>query len=238
MQDLVGVLAERRHRPRRRPLAVDEERAADRRDRPDRRADLDDEPVVGELRMLDDLGDSFTAPQGMRAASSMSSHSPAGRAREQLLEQRLEQAAVLDPHLVRGEARIVEQVGPVDDLDAERAPVLGGEDGEAEEPPVARREGAVGAEVRVAHARAPRLLPPVPPEVREVAEPVDHRVEERDGDSRALAGLRAARRARPASPRPHSSPRPRRTTEMPTRAGSAGVPVTAISPVSPCMTRS
>jgi len=101
--------------------------------------------------------------------------------------------SVRDARLVAREALVGVEVWPVDHVVSECAPVLLGEDGEAEEAPVAGRKGAVGAEMRVSHPGSRRDLVPMPPLVREVAEPVDHRVEEGDRDALALAGLCAAR---------------------------------------------
>jgi hypothetical protein len=81
------------------------------------------------------------------------------------------------------------KIGAAEDVQAERAPVLGGEDGEAEQAAAGGRVGPVRAEMRVAHSGSRGQLLLVPPQVREVAEPVDHRVEERDRNSCAFAGL-------------------------------------------------
>ena len=66
--------------------------------------------------------------------------------------------------------------------------MLGREHREAEKLTAPGRIGAVRAEMRMPEPGAGGLLPTVPPEVREIPEPVDHRVEERDGDSVSLAG--------------------------------------------------
>ncbi len=99
---------------------------------------------------------------------------------------------MLDPQLVGREARIVEELRAVDDVEAQGAPVLEREDRKAEELPVAGRERAVGAEDRMTHPRSRGRLAPVPPHVREIPKPVDHRVEERDRYPSSFPCLRAA----------------------------------------------
>ncbi len=135
---------------------------------------------------------SRTSPQGIPASSSRSAHAAAGASASAASSSGSSSARAATRASFVAKRSSLGELGPAEHVPAERLPVLRREDGHRDELPVAGAVGPVGAEERMVEAGALRQLAAVPPHVREVAEPVEHRVEERDLDVRALAGLRAA----------------------------------------------
>lgn len=195
------MLTEIRNRAELGAISANEERTADRRDRSDRRADFSHELTVLELLMGHDLrklvDQSAGDPDTLEAFDPLSC-SPR---RKDLPETGLESGAICDSAFHRTVALIVVQRGIFDHLEAEAPPVVGGEHSEVEETSSLSRIGAVRAEERVTHTHPRWRFAVMPPEVRVVAEPVDHDVEHRDGDARSHSRLGPSQERRKGSKR-------------------------------------
>src|ERR687898_1259505 len=186
------VLSKVRHGAHRGPGTTKNKGIADRRNSPRWRADVSDEPIVIELWVPHDVREVVdVAARNARPAQSLEP----GRglsSGERFFENRLELTAMSGAAFVGRVSLVLEQITAFEHLEAKRLPVLAGQDGDAEEASVSTWIRPVRAEERMAHPRAGGHFAAVPPEMGEVAQPIDHDIEQRDRDAGALSRLRAA----------------------------------------------
>ena len=135
---------------------------------------------------------SRTRPHGISACSRRSTHSSAARPRNSRSSSGSSSSRCSARPSIEWNRGSSSSSGRSTTSSQKSAPVLGREHGQIEEPPARRAKGPVRAEQRVAQPPAPGLFAAMPAEVRVVADPVEHDVEQRNRDALALAGAGAA----------------------------------------------